>query len=170
MDRVAVGALLLAGSMGGLLVILPAAGGTVAPFSLVPALFSAGLGMGLAASSLLGAVLASALYLVHTQYQSRRLYTELEGARAEGRRLEIDNDRLQVEKRAQATPLRVETIARTQLQMRAATPAITHYIAEPAATAATSPPAATSVVAADAVRNSSSGGSIGAASPGATPP
>lgn len=53
------GALLLAGSMGGLLVILPAAGGTVAPFSLVPALFSAGLGMGLAASSLLGAVLAS---------------------------------------------------------------------------------------------------------------
>ena len=116
---------------------------------------------------LLLAVLASALYLVHTQYQSRRLYTELEGARAEGRRLEIDNDRLQVEKRAQATPLRVETIARTQLQMRAATPAITHYIAEPAAVAATTTPAA-AVVAADAVRSNSNGSS--AASPGATPP
>ncbi len=78
---------------------------------------------------LLLAVLASALYLVNVQYQSRRLYTELERANAEGRRLDTERDRLQVERRAQATPQRVERLAREQLQMRPPTPAITHYVA-----------------------------------------
>lgn len=78
--------------------------------------------------ALLMAVLASALYLVHTQYESRRLYVELEKAAAQGRKLEMDNDRLQVEKRAQATPLRVEKLARDRLQMRTTTPAITQYV------------------------------------------
>jgi cell division protein FtsL len=77
---------------------------------------------------LLIAVLASALYLVRTQYESRRLYTELERALAQGRKLDMDNDRLQVEKRAQATPLRVEKLARDRLQMRTTTPAITQYV------------------------------------------
>ena len=70
----------------------------------------------------------SALYLVHTQYESRRLYVELEKAAAQGRKLEVDNDRLQVEKRSQATPLRVEKLAKERLQMRTATPAITQYV------------------------------------------
>ncbi|QNP57880.1 cell division protein FtsL [Paenacidovorax monticola] len=77
---------------------------------------------------LLLAVLASALYLVHTQYESRRLFTELDRAVAESRRLETEHQRLQVEKRAQATPLRVEKLARDRLQMRTATPAITQYV------------------------------------------
>lgn len=77
---------------------------------------------------LLMAVLASALYLVRTQYESRRLYVELEKATAQGRKLDMDNDRLQVEKRAQATPLRVEKLARDRLQMRTTTPAITQYV------------------------------------------
>ncbi len=77
---------------------------------------------------LLLAVMASALYLVHTQYESRRLYVELEKAVAQSRKLESDNERLQVEKRAQATPLRVEKLARDRLQMRTATPAITQYV------------------------------------------
>ncbi len=77
---------------------------------------------------LLIAVLASALYLVRTQYESRRLYVELEKAQAESRKLEAENERLQVEKRAQATPLRVEKIAKDKLQMRTATPAITQYV------------------------------------------
>ena len=77
---------------------------------------------------LLLAVLASSLYLVNVQYESRRLFTELDKARATAHRLEVDNERLQVEKRAQATPLRVETLAKEQLQMRTATPAITHYV------------------------------------------
>ncbi len=53
---------------------------------------------------LLLAVLASALYLVSVQYESRRLFTELDRANAESHRLELENERLQVEKRAQATP------------------------------------------------------------------
>jgi cell division protein FtsL len=77
---------------------------------------------------LLLAVLASALYLVRVQYESRRLYVEIEKAQGESRRLEVENHRLEVEKRAQATPLRVEKLAKEQLQMRPATPAITHYV------------------------------------------
>ncbi len=81
---------------------------------------------------LLLAVMASALLVVRTQYESRVLYTEWDRAVGEARRLELEHERLQVEKRAQATPLRVETLARAQLQMRTATPAITQYVADPA--------------------------------------
>jgi cell division protein FtsL len=77
---------------------------------------------------LLIAVLFSALYLVRTQYESRRLYVELEKTSAHSRQLEADRERLQVEKRAQATPLRVEQISKERLQMRTATPAITEYV------------------------------------------
>ncbi len=77
---------------------------------------------------LLVAVLSSALYLVHMQYESRRLFVELERAHAAARQLETDNERLQVEKRAQATPLRVEKLAKEQLKMRTTTPAITQYV------------------------------------------
>ena len=77
---------------------------------------------------LLLAVLASALYLVSVQYESRRLFSDLDKARLEALRLEADKERLKVEKRAQATPLRVERLAKASLQMRTATPAITHYV------------------------------------------
>ncbi|HSV84803.1 MAG TPA: cell division protein FtsL [Ramlibacter sp.] len=77
---------------------------------------------------LLLAILASALYLVQVQYESRRLYTEIEKAQGEARKLDIEHERLQVERRAQATPARVEKLAREQLQMRTATPAITQYV------------------------------------------
>jgi len=56
---------------------------------------------------LLLAVLASALYLVDVQYESRRLFADIDRANAEARRLSTENERLQVEKRAQATPSRV---------------------------------------------------------------
>jgi len=79
---------------------------------------------------LLIAVLASALYLVRTQYESRRLFTENDKAISEARRLEVEHERLQVEKRAQATPLRVEKLAKEQLQMRSATPAISQYVTQ----------------------------------------
>jgi cell division protein FtsL len=75
------------------------------------------------------AVIVSAMYLVQVQYESRRLFAELERAKSEGKRLELDNERLQVEKRAQSTPLRVEKLAKEQLQMRSATPAVTQYVA-----------------------------------------
>ena len=87
---------------------------------------------------LLLAVMVSALYLVHTQYESRRLYVELEKATAQSQKNETDNERLQVEKRAQATPLRVEKLARDRLQMRTVTPAITQYVTYANAAAAES--------------------------------
>lgn len=90
---------------------------------------------------LLLALLASALYLVHTQYESRRLFAEIDKAQGDARKLELDNERLQAERRAQATPLRVEKLAKEQLQMRTATPAITQYVALGASTTAASSPA-----------------------------
>ncbi|HQR98992.1 MULTISPECIES: cell division protein FtsL [unclassified Polaromonas] len=89
---------------------------------------------------LLVAVLVSALYLVRTQYESRRLFVELEKTTALSRQLESDKERLQVEKRAQATPLRVEQISRERLQMRSATPAITQYVTYKNAAVDGSPP------------------------------
>jgi cell division protein FtsL len=77
---------------------------------------------------LLVAVVTSALYLVRLQFESRQLFVELDRANAEARKLVTDNERLQVEKRAQATPLRVEKLARDQLYMRTTTPAITQYV------------------------------------------
>ncbi len=77
---------------------------------------------------LLLAVLVSALFLVHTQYESRRLYVELEKAAAQSRKIATESERLQVEKRAEATPLKIERLARDRLQMRTTTPAITQYV------------------------------------------
>ena len=77
---------------------------------------------------LLLSVLASALYLVNVQYESRLLFTALDKLNAESRKLQSDNERLQVERQAQATPLRVEKLAKDQLQMRTSTPAISHYV------------------------------------------
>ena len=77
---------------------------------------------------LLLAVVASAIYLVNVQYESRRLFTELDKAQAEERRLSSDLERLKVEKRAQATSARVEKLAREKLQMRLVLPAITTYV------------------------------------------
>jgi cell division protein FtsL len=77
---------------------------------------------------LLLAVVCSALYLVAVQYESRRLFVELERARNLAQRLSTEYGRLEVEKRAQATPARVERLAKTRLQMRQTTPAITHYV------------------------------------------
>ena len=77
---------------------------------------------------LLVAVIASALFLVRTQYESRRLYAELDKAESDARKLLVERERLEFEKRAQATPLRVEKLAKEQLAMRTATPAITQYV------------------------------------------
>ena len=78
------------------------------------------------------AVILSALYLVRTQYDSRRLFTELEHDKSEAHKLEIENERLRLEIRSQATPLRVESLAKAQLKMRTTTPAITQYVKAPA--------------------------------------
>jgi cell division protein FtsL len=87
---------------------------------------------------LLIAVIASALYLVRTQYESRRLFVEVEKAQNLSRKLDIERERLEVEKRAQATPLRIEKLAKEQLQMRTATPAVTQYVRSVPTASATS--------------------------------
>ena len=76
-------------------------------------------------------VLANALYLVHVQYESRRLYVELEKAAAQTYKLEAAHESLQAQTRGQATPLRVERLAKEKLQMRTVTPAITQYVTLP---------------------------------------
>lgn len=77
---------------------------------------------------LLLAVVLSSLVLVNLQYESRHLYAELDRAKAQATRLASETERLQVEKRAQATSARVERLAKEQLHMRAATPAVTTYV------------------------------------------
>lgn len=88
---------------------------------------------------LLAATMVSALYLVHVQYDSRRLFTELDRAVAESNKLETERARLEVEKRAAATSLRVESLAKDKLAMRTITPAITEYVTSAAALPAVAP-------------------------------
>lgn len=84
---------------------------------------------------LLAVLIGSALFLVRTAYESRRLFATIERAKGEERRLEIEYKRLDAERQAQATNLRVERVARDRLQMRTATPAVTTYVTDPAAAA-----------------------------------
>ncbi len=79
---------------------------------------------------LLAALIASCLWLVHVSYESRRLFAELERERVAAQRIAADFDRLVVDRRAQATHLRVERLAREQLRMRNATPGVTQYVVD----------------------------------------
>jgi cell division protein FtsL len=76
---------------------------------------------------LLISVLATMLYIVKIQYESRQLFVAIEKATVEVRKLELEYASLQVESRAQATPLIIEQMAKEKLQMRSATPAVTQY-------------------------------------------
>ncbi|MBA3598492.1 MAG: cell division protein FtsL [Methylibium sp.] len=91
---------------------------------------------------LLLALVVSSLYLVRVSYESRRLFTELDRAQMLARGLDTEHERLQIDQRAQATPLRVEQVAREKLQMRSATPAVTEYVEMPARPASAAPAAA----------------------------
>lgn len=84
---------------------------------------------------LLVALILSSVYLVRVAHESRRLYAELDRAQNEEHLLDIEYDRLQTEKQAEATPLRVEQAARDKLSMRTATPAVTLYVTQAAASA-----------------------------------
>lgn len=83
---------------------------------------------------LLMLVMASAFYLVHTQYESRRLYTQLDRANTLARRLEADHEQWVVQKRGEATSARIQSIATDKLHMRPANPAITFYVSDARAT------------------------------------
>ena len=85
---------------------------------------------------LLVALLASAMLLVRTSYEGRRLFAALDRAKNEQQQLDADFKRLDAERQAQATHLRVEKVAREKLQMRSATPAVTQYVSDRAASGA----------------------------------
>jgi cell division protein FtsL len=74
------------------------------------------------------AVIASGLYLVNVSSRARNLFVDLEKAQNEEHALETQYEQLQVEKRAQATPLRVEKVAREKLNMRTASASVTQYV------------------------------------------
>ena len=73
-------------------------------------------------------LIASALLLVHTAYDARRLYTALDRAQQDERALEAERQRFDAERQAAATNTRVERVARERLAMRPATPAVTRYV------------------------------------------
>ncbi|MBL8316767.1 MAG: cell division protein FtsL [Burkholderiaceae bacterium] len=84
--------------------------------------------------ALVAALIASALGLVHTSYETRQLFAELERSRNELTRLDAEFKRLEAERQAQATHLRVERVARERLSMRTVTPAVTHVVNDTGAT------------------------------------
>ena len=84
------------------------------------------------------ALILSGLYLVKISYESRRVFAEIENAHGAERQLESDRRRLEAERQAQATHLRVEATARNKLGMRAATPANTQYVVDAGLAAAPS--------------------------------
>lgn len=84
-------------------------------------------------------VLMSSLWLVRTSYESRRLFVELEKAQNSERELQSERERLLLDKRAQATPLRVEKLAREKLRMFNASPSVTHYVSQSASASGVAP-------------------------------
>ena len=96
---------------------------------------------------LLGLVISS-LCLIRSAYDARRLFADIHKAEVEAMRLDGEYKRLEAERQAQATSLRVERTAREKLQMRTVTPAVTMYVVDPAAANAAgivSPAAASAV-------------------------
>jgi cell division protein FtsL len=81
-------------------------------------------------------LLLSCLALVRVAYESRRVFAELDKARNEQRLLDAEYKRLDAERQAQATNLRVEKVARERLRMTTATPAVTAYVEDTAVSGA----------------------------------
>jgi cell division protein FtsL len=90
-------------------------------------------------------LLGSCLLLVNSAYETRRLFSAIERAKAEQRQLDSEYKRLDAERQVQSTHLRVERVARERLQMRTVTPAVTHWVNERPAETAPAGPAAVPV-------------------------
>ena len=82
---------------------------------------------------LLAILIVSALSLVTSRNQARRLFVELERAQAEARAYETEYGQLQLEQSTWGMPGRVEKIAREQLKMQLPTASRTEIVAMPAA-------------------------------------
>jgi cell division protein FtsL len=77
---------------------------------------------------LLLVLVGSAMVLVKTSHDARRLFAELDRLQTQARELDSDTQRLLTERQAEATNLRVERLASEKLKMRPATPAVTLYV------------------------------------------
>ena len=66
---------------------------------------------------LLALLIACGVSLVTSRHQARKLFVDLERARADARNFEIEYGQLQLEQSTWAMPARVEKIARTSLGM-----------------------------------------------------
>ena len=84
---------------------------------------------------LIAALLASALVLVKTAFESRQLFAALDSARAEQAQLDAEYRRLDAEAREQSTNTRVERVARDKLGMTRAQQGVMTYVFDPAASA-----------------------------------
>ncbi|MDB5798003.1 MAG: ftsL [Paucimonas sp.] len=83
---------------------------------------------GRVASVLTGVLILCALSLVTAQYESRRLFIELERAQAAARQLDIEWAQLQLEQSTLGKSSRIEANARRDLGMVPVTPARTQYL------------------------------------------
>ena len=79
---------------------------------------------------LLLALMGSGLYLVKVSYEARKLFADIERAKADERQLAAEATRLDAERRSEGTHLRVERDAREKLQMHLPAPDVTLYVAE----------------------------------------
>ncbi|MDQ9171330.1 cell division protein FtsL [Oxalobacteraceae bacterium R-40] len=70
----------------------------------------------------------SALSLINSQYQARRLFIELERAQARAKQLEIEWAQLQLDQSSLAKHARIEASARRELNMVAVSPERTQYL------------------------------------------
>ena len=77
---------------------------------------------------LTAALVACALSVVNAQYQSLRLFIELERAQAAARQLEIEWAQLQLDQSTLAKHARIEANARRDLNMVAVTPDRMQYL------------------------------------------
>ncbi len=62
-------------------------------------------------------VVLSAVWLVRSSHEARHLFVELEKANRQAHELQVDHERLEVERRSQSATLRVEKLAREKLRM-----------------------------------------------------
>lgn len=74
------------------------------------------------------ALVLSALTLVKTQYEGRRLFIELERARAASRQLDLEWTQLQLDQSTLGKHARIDSVARRDLHMLSLTPERTQYL------------------------------------------
>lgn len=80
------------------------------------------------AIALTAALVVCALATVNAQYQSRRLFIELERAQAAARQLDIEWAQLQLDQSTLGKHARIEAVARGDLNMVGVTPDRTQYL------------------------------------------